>query len=66
MGRPLLEDSVGKAPRKLTAFYYCCQTMHNFVYLVKLHEPLAKHEKNLVSAAKSLRSSNDQNDSGTD
>jgi len=22
-----------------------CQTMHNFVYLAKLHEPLVKHEK---------------------
>ena len=24
-----------------------CQTMHNFVYLAKVHEPLIKHEKNL-------------------
>jgi len=31
--------------------------MHYFVYLARLHEPLAKHEKNLVSAAKSLNSS---------
>jgi len=31
--------------------------MHNFVYLARLHEPLAKHEKNLVSAAESLSSS---------
>jgi len=34
--------------------------MHNFVYLAKLHEPLVKHEKNLVSAAESLSSSNDR------
>jgi len=27
------------------------------VYSAKLHEPLAKHEKNLVSAAESLSSS---------
>jgi len=25
--------------------------MHNFVYLAKLHEPLAKHEKNLGCSA---------------
>ena len=25
--------------------------MHNFVYLAKLHEPLVKHEKNLVGSA---------------
>jgi len=28
--------------------------MQNFVYLAKLHEPLAKHDKNLISAAESL------------
>ena len=31
--------------------------MRNFVYLAELHEPLAKREKNLVSAAESLSSS---------
>jgi len=38
------------------------------VCLAKLHEPLAKHEKNLVSAAELPRpnSSNDRSDSGTD
>ena len=24
-----------------------CQTMHSFVYLAKVHEPLVKHEKKL-------------------
>ena len=28
-----------------------CQTMHNFVYLAKLHELLVKHEKNLGCSA---------------
>ena len=28
-----------------------CQTMHNFVYLAKVHEPLVKHEKNLGCSA---------------
>ena len=36
---------------------FCCQTMSNFVYLAELHEPLAKRENNLVSAAESLSSS---------
>ena len=36
---------------------FCCQTMHNYVYLAKLHEPLAKHEKNVVSVAESFSSS---------
>ena len=40
--------------------------MHNFVYLAKLYEPRAKHEKNPVSAAESLSNSYDRNDSGTD
>ena len=31
--------------------------MRNFVYLAELHQPLAKREKNLVSAAESLSSS---------
>ena len=31
--------------------------MHYFVYLARLHEPLAERVKNLVSAAKSLSSS---------
>ena len=31
--------------------------MRNFVYLAELHEPLAKRENNLVSAAESLSSS---------
>jgi len=35
--------------------------MHNFVYFVKLHEPLVKHEKNLSFCS----SSNDRNDSET-
>ena len=28
-----------------------CQTMHNFVYLAIVHEPLVKHEKNLGCSA---------------
>ena len=28
-----------------------CQTMHNFVYLAKLHEPLVKHENYLGCSA---------------
>jgi len=40
--------------------------MHNFVYLAKLYEPRAKHEKNPGSAAESLSNSYDRNDSGTD
>ena len=49
----------GQEPPKAHSilWIFCCQTMHYFVYLARLHEPLAKHEKNVVSAAKSLSSS---------
>jgi len=40
-------------PRKLAALLRLsgCQTMHNFVYLAKVQEPLIKHEKNLRCSA---------------
>ena len=28
-----------------------CQTVHNFVYLAKVHEPLVKHDKNVGCSA---------------
>ena len=40
-----------KAHSTLTLRIFGCQTMHNFVYLAKVHEPLVKHEKNLCCSA---------------
>ena len=36
---------------------FCSQSMHSFMYLVKLNEPLANDEKNQVSSADSHSSS---------
>ena len=58
MAEPLVGGSGGgQEPPKAHSilWIFCCQTMHYFVYLARLHEPLAKRVKNLVSAAKSLR-----------
>jgi len=46
---PRAEPLVGGFHSILRIFGY--QTMHNFVYLAKVHEPLVKHEKNLGCSA---------------
>jgi len=52
--RALVGDSRGKAPPPKAHSIlriFDLQTMHNFVYLAKVHEPLVKHEKNLGCSA---------------
>jgi len=50
---PLVGEGSGQSPCKVHSILriFGCQTMHIFVYLAKVHEPLVKHEKNLGCSA---------------